>query len=61
MDKSMLALLSGFCIPAGLLLALHSASRPKVNDVYKSSPLLRYFNIAGIKVKNIPYSLEGKA
>lgn len=55
MDKSMLALLSGFSIPPGLLLALHRAYKPKVNDVYKSIPLISYRNVAGIKVDKVPY------
>lgn len=59
MDKSMLALLSGIFIPAGVLLALHrEASHNKVNIVYKPSPLLRYINVAGIKVEKVPYKYE---
>lgn len=58
MDKSMLALLSAFYIPPGLLLALHRAYKPKVNDIYKSSPLIRYRNVAGIKVEKVPYKYE---
>lgn len=60
MDKSMVALLSGFCIPPVLALAIHMAYKPKMNEIYKSSPLLRYINFAGIKVEKRPYSFEEK-
>jgi len=56
MDKSMLTLLSGFFIPPGVLLAIHRAYNPKVNHISKSSPFIRYINVAGIKVEKVPYT-----
>lgn len=56
MDKSMLTLLSGFYIPPGFVLAVRRAYKPKVNHVYKSSPLVHYFNVAGLKVQKVPYN-----
>lgn len=61
MDKSLLLILPGFCINPVLADAIRRAKQPKVNDIYKSSPLLRYYNVAGIKVEKVPYILEGKA